>query len=56
MRDFVELIRHDGEKQGLTSADKSVQSHLMALAAEKSRLENRVINIQDYIEELKEEA
>jgi hypothetical protein len=53
MRDFIEPVRHDGEKQGVTSADKSVQSHLMSLAAEKSRLENRVINIKDFIDELK---
>lgn len=53
MRDFVELVRHDGEKQGLTSASKSVQSHIMAFAAEKSRLENCVIDIMEYTNELK---
>jgi predicted dehydrogenase len=53
MRDFVDLVRHNGEKKGLTSADVSVQSHIMSLAAEKSRLDNKVINIQDYIKELK---
>jgi predicted dehydrogenase len=52
MRDFLELVRLDGKKQGITSADKSIQSHLMALAAEKSRLEHRVINIQDYKDQI----
>lgn len=52
MHDFVRLVRDDGATQGLTSANISAQSHLMAWAAEKSRLENRVYNINEYIKEL----
>lgn len=41
MRDFVRMI---GEgKEGKTDAHISVESHLMALAAEKSRIEGRTI-------------
>lgn len=53
MRDFVELIRNEDGKKGLTSASESVQSHLMALAAEKSRLEGCVMILEDYLKELK---
>lgn len=53
MRDFVRLVRSDGKEKGLTEASVSLQSHLMAFAAEKSRLEGRVISISDYIHELK---
>jgi predicted dehydrogenase len=49
MRDFVELVRSGGNKKGLTSASESVQSHIMSLAAELSRVEKRVINIEEYI-------
>ena len=53
MKDFTELVRDGGKKKSLTSASVSVQSHLMAFAAEKSRLESKVINIREYIEELR---
>jgi len=52
MRDFVRLVQSDGKKQGITNAVISVQSHLMAFAAEKSRLEKRVIRMDEYIKEL----
>ncbi|GMX63728.1 hypothetical protein Elgi_32230 [Paenibacillus elgii] len=55
MQDFVRLVRQNGLEAGLTSASVSVESHLMAFAAEKSRLENRVIQIDDFREELKSE-
>ncbi|HHW49498.1 MAG TPA: Gfo/Idh/MocA family oxidoreductase [Clostridiaceae bacterium] len=53
MRDFVKLVREEDMKRGLTSAEISVQSHLMALAAEKSRLEKRVINMKQFEEEIR---
>jgi len=52
MRDFVRLVR-SGEEKGRTGADVSVKSHLIAFAAEKSRLESKVILMTDYISELK---
>lgn len=56
MRDFVRQVRSDGKEKGLTSAKASVQSHLIAFAAEKSRLECRTIAMPEYVEELKAEA
>ncbi|NOU63932.1 gfo/Idh/MocA family oxidoreductase [Paenibacillus sp. LMG 31461] len=53
MREFIRLVSRDGEEAGLTSARASVQSHLMAFAAEKSRLESQIIRIDDYFKELK---
>jgi len=50
MRKFVELVQADNGVKGPTSADKSVQSHIMAFAAEKSRLEGRVVYISELIE------
>ena len=52
MRDFVSLVREDKSSKGLTSADISVQSHVMAFAAERSRLEKQVININEFMQEL----
>ncbi|CAM4137514.1 Gfo/Idh/MocA family oxidoreductase [Paenibacillus alkaliterrae] len=48
IQDFVKLVQNDGKVEGLTSAETSVQSHLMAFAAETSRLEKRVICIDEY--------
>ena len=53
MHDFVRMVRDSEAAKGLTSADISVQSHMMAFAAEKSRLEKRVINLKEYMSELK---
>lgn len=52
MKAFVELVVADGEMVGRTSALMSVESHLMAMAAEKSRLEKKVIEMKRYREEL----
>lgn len=54
MKNFVRLIREalQGNEEettaSLTSAAISVQSHLMAFAAEQSRLENRLVNLADF--------
>lgn len=50
MRGFLDEVQHfqDGH-QGLTSANASVESHMMAFAAEKSRLgEGRSIALEQY--------
>ncbi len=54
MRDFTQLVRSDNGGVGLTSADISVQSHIMAFAAEKSRIDKEVIDIKKFINELRE--
>ncbi len=45
VRDFLNQLKIGSVDSGITSAKISVQSHLMSLAAEKSRLENTVIDL-----------
>lgn len=47
--DFLERVRSGTVEVGLTSADRSVQSHLMAFAAEQSRLDKRVISMDEFV-------
>ncbi|MGL5754634.1 MAG: Gfo/Idh/MocA family protein [Paraclostridium sp.] len=47
MQDFVSLVAANGG-EGRTSATKSVESHIMAFAAEHSRLNKEVVNIDDF--------
>jgi len=56
MRAFVELVRANDWRSVPTSAAVSVQSHLMAAAAETSRLEHRTISMQDYDRSLRSSA
>lgn len=51
MNDFIKLISaigSDYKPQNKTDIEFSVQSHLMAFAAEKSRVEGRTIEISEY--------
>ena len=48
MRDFVHLIQSSGQKKSLTSASLSVQSHLMAFAAEESRQTRSIIQLAEF--------
>lgn len=48
MKDFVRSIGTGGSMGGLTLASVSVQSHIMAFAAEQSRLDKRVIEIRGF--------
>lgn len=50
MRAFIDAVT--GKQPFSASAEGAVISHLMAFAAEKSRLERRVIDMKDYQEEL----
>lgn len=52
IKDFVKLVRADGKLQGRTSANHSVQSHLMAFAAEQSRVEGKVIVMDDFVQSI----
>jgi len=48
---FAGLVRStdiNERLQSLTSASVSVQSHLMAFAAERSRLEKRVVGLEEF--------
>lgn len=51
MIDFLGLIQH-GQGSALTSADKSVHSHIMSFAAEASRLNGQTIEIKDFMTRL----
>ena len=53
IRDFIKLVQNDGRTEGKTSAVQSVQSHLIAFAAEQARVEQRVIEMSDYITQIK---
>lgn len=47
MEDFVKLVAANGG-EGRTSANKSVESHIMAFAAEHSRLHKEVVEIEKF--------
>lgn len=50
MKDFVNLVRSGNGKQGKTAASQSVQSHIMAFAAEEARVTDQVIHLDEFIE------
>jgi len=54
IRDFLKLLKSGGSNSSLTSAENSVQSHLMAFAAEESRLSKRVVEMKEYREKVEE--
>ncbi len=56
MQDFVNMINGSGKGKGLTSIVDAEQSHIMAFAAEKSRLENCLVNIDAYRDDLLENS
>ena len=49
VKNFIQLVH--GEGNNLTSAKESLQSHLMCFAAEQSRLEHKVIKLEDMMSE-----
>lgn len=46
--DFEKTIRNFGEYESSTSASISVESHLIAFAAERSRVEKRMVKIDEF--------
>lgn len=52
MQDFVRVMQPDFAGDSKSSANISLESHVMAAAAEDSRLQNRIIDLEKYIEEL----
>jgi len=48
MRHFIQMLQNDNPQTGLTSVARSVESHLMAFAAEQARLERRTIAMQEF--------
>lgn len=52
MRDFIDLIR-TGESDVKYSIDQAVESHVMAFAAEKARVDGQIIDIASYTNDFK---
>jgi len=52
MKDFLRLLQ-SGEKNSRSSIEQSVESHVMAYAAEKSRLTGKIINVEELKEQLR---
>ncbi|NJN83696.1 MAG: gfo/Idh/MocA family oxidoreductase [Caldilineaceae bacterium] len=46
MADFIAVLR--GERQALTSARESLESHLMSFAAEQARLSGTVVDMEEF--------
>jgi predicted dehydrogenase len=52
MRDFVAQVQR-GDLEGRTSAAESARSHMIAFAAEHSRVTGKTVNLDQYIQEIK---
>jgi len=48
VEEFINAILDSNKNQPLTNARESLESHLMAFAAEESRLKGKVINMNEY--------
>jgi hypothetical protein len=48
MAAFVGSLQNEGKNAGLTTARTSLESHLMAFAAENARIEEKVIRMENY--------
>ena len=48
MAGFVRALRDNENTAGLTTARTSLESHLMAFAAEDARLGKKVVSMEDY--------
>ena len=53
MRAFVDAVEHPGAELR-TSARASLESHLMAFAAERARLTGQVVDLREYAAEIEE--
>jgi predicted dehydrogenase len=51
IHDFVQVVSGGGQK--LTTVQNSLESHLMAFAAEESRLNGSVVDMKEYAAELR---
>lgn len=48
MKSFLQTVRERGNQHSLTDARSALESHLMAFAADKARLENKVIDMEKF--------
>ncbi len=54
IHDFIQMIQNESSLNK-TSIDKSLESHILAFAAETSRLQNKKINFKSYYNEMLDE-
>lgn len=54
IKDFIRLVRGDSNGKGLTSGETSVQSHLMAFAAEQARVTKEVVHLDAFSKQFKD--
>lgn len=52
MKDFISLLKGESDGNSLSTLADSVESHLMAFAAEYSRLNNEKINLEQFRKEI----
>jgi predicted dehydrogenase len=55
LKNFIKSIQEKDEKYNLTSAEKSLRSHLIAFAAEESRMKGKSINFKKYNSKLRKQ-
>ena len=55
MRAFVRALR-EGKSEPLTSARASLESHLLAFAAEKARIEGTIVDMDAYRRQVEDAA
>jgi predicted dehydrogenase len=48
VQDFLETVRSHGARSSATSAEASLHSHLMAFASERSRVEKRMVRLEEF--------
>jgi predicted dehydrogenase len=54
--DFIERVSSPAGEESRTAASVSVHGHLMAMAAEKARLERKVIDMEEYYRQVERSA
>lgn len=47
MKSFIETIAHNDPSLNVSSPEEALETHLMVFAAERSRLENRIVSVQE---------
>ena len=51
VRSFVQFVAGEYEGKSITDIDTSIESHLIAFAAEEARLTGKTINIREFKEQ-----
>ena len=46
---FVDAVRHNDQSRVLSGPEETLETHMMVFAAEKSRHENRIVNMKEML-------